>query len=163
MNKNIIISIISIIFLTACSYEVNLIHDVCTIYENKLEKHLICTQETDLGTKIVSVLPNDTASIHFLKNTKMKILPGGNIGTYHHIEFYKECIFILDDTCSYCLKYQESLSENDEFYLNKIRKTPTNDDYFSTINIDTLTIDSTLLPIFKKDYGMLEQFKEYYE
>lgn len=163
MNKNIIISIISIIFLTACSHEVNLIHDVCTIYENKLEKHLICTQETDLGTKIVSVLPNDTASIHFLKNTKMKILPGGNIGTYHHIEFYKECIFILDDTCSYCLKYQESLSENDEFYLNKIRKTPTNDDYLSTINIDTLTIDSTLLPIFKKDYSMLEQFKEYYE
>ena len=162
MNKNIIISIISIIFLTACSHELNLIHDVCTIYENKLEKHLICTQETDLGTKIVSVLPNDSASIHFLKNTKMKILPGGNIGTYHHIEFYKECIFILDDTCSYCLKYQESLSENDEFYLNKIRKTPTNDDYLSTINIDTLTIDSTLLPIFKKDYNMLEQFKEYY-
>ena len=27
----------------------------------------------------------------------------------------------------------------------------------------TLTIDSTLLPIFKKDYSMLEQFSEYYK
>ena len=34
---------------------------------------------------------------------------------------------------------------------------------FSTTKRETLTIDSTLLPIFKKDYSMLEQFKEYYE
>ena len=34
---------------------------------------------------------------------------------------------------------------------------------FSTTKRETLTIDSTLLPIFKKDYRMLEQFKEYYK
>ena len=34
---------------------------------------------------------------------------------------------------------------------------------FSTTKRETLTIDSTLLPIFKKDYGMLELFSEYYE
>ena len=34
---------------------------------------------------------------------------------------------------------------------------------FNTTKRETLTIDSTLLPIFKKDYSMLEQFKEYYE
>ena len=163
MNKSVIIYILGIIFLTTCTHEVNLMHDVRTIYENKLGKYLICTQQTDLGYKIVSVLPSDTTSIHFVKNTSMKIIPGGNIGTYHHVEFYEECIYILDDTCSYCLKYQENLSENDIFYLDKMKHTPTNDDYLHTINIDSVTIDSTLLPIFKKDYNMLEQFSEYYK
>ena len=34
---------------------------------------------------------------------------------------------------------------------------------FNYIDREYFTIDSTLLPIFKKDYGMLEQFSEYYE
>ena len=163
MNKNILYITFAAIFLTACTYELNLTHDVRTIYENKLEKHLICTQETDIGYKDVSVVSCDTASIHFIKYTTMETYPGGNIGTYHHIEFYKECIYILDDTCSYCLNYKEELSYNDKLFLDKVRQTPTAGNYLYTLNIDTLTIDSTLLPIFKKDYGMLEQFKEYYQ
>lgn len=163
MNKSVIIYILGIIFLTTCTHEVNLMHDVRTIYENKLSKHLICIQETDLGSKSTSVSPFDTASIHFVKYTSMEVIPGGTIGTYHHIEFYKECIYILEDTCSYCLRYKDSLSEDDEFYLERIRFTSINDDYLRAINIDTLTIDSTLLQIFKKDYTMLEKFEEYYK
>ena len=34
---------------------------------------------------------------------------------------------------------------------------------FNYTDYEVFTIDSTLLPIFKKDYSMLEQFKEYYE
>ena len=163
MNKNILLSVFAAIFLTACTYELNLTHDVRRIYENKLEKHLICTQETDIGYKDVSVLSCDTASIQFIKHTTMETYPGGNIGTYHYIEFFKECIFILDDTCSYCLNYKEELSDNDKLFLDKVKQTQTEYNYLYTHNIDTLTIDSTLLQIFKKDYGMLEQFKEYYQ
>ena len=35
---------------------------------------------------------------------------------YGAIEFYKECIYILDDTCSYCLNYKEELSYNDKLF-----------------------------------------------
>ena len=162
MNKNILLSVFAAIFLTACTYELNLTHDVRRIYENKLEKHLICTQETDIGYKDVSVLPCDTASIHFIKHTSIETYPG-TLGNLHHIEFLKECIFILDDTCSYCLNYKEELSDNDKLFLDKVKQTQTEYNYLYTHNIDTLTIDSTLLQIFKKDYGMLEQFKEYYQ
>ena len=163
MNKNILLSVFVAVFLTACSQELNLTHDVRTIYENKLEKHLICTQETDIGNKEVSVSPCDTASIHFIKQTRVETFPGGTIGTYHHIEFFKECIYILDDTCSYCLNYKEELSDKDNLFLEKVKQTPTIGDYLYTHNIDTIAIDSTLLLIFKKDYGMLEQFSEYYK
>lgn len=162
MNKNILLSVFVAVFLTACSQELNLIHDVRTIYENKLEKDLVCTQVTDVGNKEVLVSSCDTASIQFIKYTTMETYPGGNIGTYHYIEFFKECIFILDDTCSYCLNYKEEMSDNDKLYLERVKQTPTTGDYLCTYNIDTMVIDSTLLQIFKKDYGMLERFKEYY-
>lgn len=162
MNKNILLSVFVAVFLTACTRELNLTHDVRTIYENKLEKHLICTQETDIGYKDVSVLSCDTASIHFIKHTSIETYPG-TLGTFHHIEFYKECIYMLDDTCSYCLNYKEELSSNDKLFLDKVKQTPTAGNYLCTYNIDTMVIDSTLLQIFKKDYSMLEQFSEYYK
>ena len=88
-NKNILYITLAVIFLTACTRELNLTHDVRTIYENKLEKHLICTQETDIGYKDVSVLSCDTASIHFIKHTSIETYPG-TLGTFHYIEFYKD-------------------------------------------------------------------------
>ena len=50
-----------------------------------------------------------------------------------------------------------------KLFIDNVKQTQTEYNYLYTHNIDTLTIDSTLLPIFKKDYGMLEQFKEYYQ
>lgn len=163
MNKHSIIYIICLFVLASCKHEITLTHETCRTYKNLLKNKIICVQETELGCKSVLINPLDTASIQFRKSMQMDVTFGGNTGIYHLISFYQECVYILEDTISYCFMYQNELANMDCLYLKQAIRTPVEESYYHRRDIDTLTINESLLPIFTKDYSMLEQFSEYYD
>ena len=83
------------------------------------------------------------------------------ISNEYMVKFNNYHIYNINDTTSLEYSSCDSIERN---ILNKnLNTTFYSYSLYSEKYYCILTIDSTLLPIFKKDYGMLEQFSEYYE
>ena len=166
-NKFTIVSIFIILFLlTSCRKFVHTRDELILYVDNKLERNFVCLIETNVGEKLLHLKNNEGDSLIFVNEQMVET------SIFGMSELEKEQMVILLDTKIYNItdtsriiwsEIQEIESDR-EIYLSKLNMH--NCMIYSHLNNSeqyTLTIDSTLLPIFKKDYGMLEQFKEYYE
>ena len=163
MNKILLYNTFCFLILTlfSCERSVKVNEELVITIKDELEIpiHMIVSTNGDIKqTKIDkhyvdSLLFQDTLLVHddFANISTIRVI---------YVTDYK--IYNLDDTCS--IIYSELINSdrilfNSKIFIHDIEV----NSYTSRIRRETLTIDSTLLPIFKKDYNMLEQFSEYYK
>ena len=166
INFNKYIILIFITILTSCG-EVIYVKDEFNIsFVNNLEKTFLLICETNLSSKQLYLSKNNNDSLSFYSEGMLEI---GSL-EIHKIELAKRIylsdlkLYNLTDTTYsiYSEIYQNEVEE--EIYRNHIKAGERiTISEFNYIDREYFTIDSTLLPIFKKDYNMLEQFSEYYK
>lgn len=166
INFNKYIILIFITILTSCG-EVIYVKDEFNIsFVNNLEKTFLLICETNLSSKQLYLSKNNNDSLSFYSEGMLEI---GSL-EIHEIELARRIylsdlkLYNLTDT-TYSIYSEICQNEvEEEIYRNHIKAGErVIISEYNYIDREYFTIDSTLLPIFKKDYGMLEQFKEYYE
>ena len=162
-NKYIIL-----IFMTtfiSCGKIIHVKDELVFSVENNLDKKFVVICETNVSKEQLNISEQGNDSLSFYSEGMLEI---GSL-EIHEIELARRIylsdlkIYNLTDT-TYSI-YSESCENEIEnkIYSNHIKA----DERiiiseYNYIDREYFTIDSTLLPIFKKDYNMLEQFKEYY-
>ncbi len=164
MNKYI--GILLLFLLSSCK------EDFCTQHIrtyrviNNLSSRFILNIQTDYTEKSFITNGNEINTCVIDKN---RCRSSGFLYAYFNEEDliyeYNFSLYNILDTSSYSLEYyifDEKIDSifDEHLYLDFLNEEVSN---LRVVDTLTLTIDSTLLPIFKKDYCMLEQFKEYYE
>ena len=164
MNKYI--GILLLIILSSCK------DDYCTQHLrtyrviNHLSSDFIFNLHTDIADESILINDNDINSCVIDKN---RCRNSGFLNAYFgdddYIYEYLINLYNITDTSSYSLEYYIVDEKADSIFYEHLYLSFTEEELNNRRVVDTLTltIDSTLLPIFKKDYSMLEQFKEYYE
>ena len=163
--KNILYTfVISLLILVSCTRYTHTKEELIVRGINNLNADILLHVSTNIGEESKILEKNKSDSIIFLNEQFVEV------GYFERLEMYIDYmvnsidynIYNISDTT--CIIYS-TLSDdeielfNKNFIIEDIEFTS----YYERIKRETITIDSTLLPIFKKDYSMLEQFKEYYE
>lgn len=126
----------------------------------KIDADMVCVVSSIEDKESISLYGNKQGT---LKIVRERFKKGSFSDDEIHSNFFMS-IYNLTDTTSFL---QKNATNEDarifykHFDLYDVDYEDTKVNHF--YDAYTLTIDSTLLPIFKKDYGMLEQFSEYYE
>ena len=164
MNKYI--GILLLILLSSCK------EDFCTQHIrtyrviNNLSSRFILNIQTDYTEKSFITNGNEINTCVIDKN---RCRSSGFLNAYFNEEDliyeYNFSLYNILDTSSYSLEYyifDEKIDSifDEHLYLDFLNEEVSN---LRVVDTLTLTIDSTLHPIFKKDYSMLEQFSEYYK
>jgi len=160
MNR-LIICILVAVLSCAC----HTVTTKTTLYDkiiNRTNKEIYYFIDTNIGSRNIAIASNDSSTIEmeYMSESTESILAYERF--YHQVEYTQICIYNLNDTTSIDrAKIKESL-ESDSLLLsnfdNHIEGTPSN------FNVYNMTIvDNYLITYFKKDYSMLERFKEYYQ
>ena len=162
MNK--CIGILLLILLSSCK------EDFCTQHIrtyrviNNLSSRFILNIQTDYTEKSFITNGNEINTCVIDKN---RCRSSGFLNAYFNEEDliyeYNFSLYNILDTSSYSLEYYIYDEKSDSIFKEHLYFSDKETTNLRVIDTLSLTIDSTLLPIFKKDYGMLEQFKEYYE
>ena len=164
MNKYI--GILLLVLLSSCR------DDYCTQHLrtyrviNNLSSKFIFNIHTDIAVKSILINENDINTCIIDKN---RCRNSGFLNAYFgdddYIYEYNFNLYNISDTSSYSLEYYIFDEKADSIFNEHLHLSFLEDEFNNRRVVDTLslTIDSTLLPIFKKDYSMLEEFKEYYE
>ena len=162
MNKYI--GILLLILLSSCN------DDYCTQHyrtynvNNNLHSKFIFYIHTDISDKYIYVGGHDTnMSIIEKEHCRKSGFINAHFGDDDYIYEYCFSIYNISDTSSYNLEYYIYDEKSDSIFKEHLYFSDKETTNLRVVDTLSLTIDSTLLPIFKKDYNMLEQFKEYYE
>ena len=162
--ESIIIGVIIIMPFSSCERLVHARNELVVYVENKLDKPFMCNCITNFGEKQIFIDSFEIDSMLFVNEQIIDIsFLGKGEYDYEPTEIIPNNIIVrnITDTTNF-----ELLKLNDDeiniFNSHYVSYLDVLYGYNSTIR-DTLTIDSTLLPIFKRDYTMLEEFKEYYK
>jgi hypothetical protein len=164
MNKYI--GILLLILLSSCREDFYTQHIRTYRVINNLSSRFILNIQTDYTEKSFITNGNEINTCVIDKN---RCRSSGFLNAYFNEEDliyeYNFSLYNILDTSSYSLEYyifDEKIDSifDEHLYLDFLNEEVSN---LRVVDTLTLTIDSTLLPIFKKDYSMLEQFKEYYE
>lgn len=166
MNKliqNIIIFTSSILFLTSCEKLVHTKYELEVVFDNKISTIVNVEVLTNVERNNTFIDAYKKDSLYFINE---QIFDAGIFGRNEIYEEYMVIfndylIFNLNDTSK--IEYSSCTSTERDILNRKLNTNFIKYSLYSEKNYCTLTIDSTLLPIFKKDYNMLEQFKEYYK
>jgi hypothetical protein len=179
--KNLFIFLIILNVFICCTEPADQLYNNKCYYKSNLNKSIVVglfhVDDTfDDGVTIINNI-NDTTyhkfngliddSMFYQKSRLMGNSVGRNL---KYAPFYLYAIFNLSDTTSYIQKYRKSIedsvnySSNIEIYSsavqfeNKCDKGICKNDIIHSFNINSNTIK-----VLKKDYSMLERFKEYYQ
>ena len=162
--KNILYTIvISLLILVSCTRYTHTKEELIVRGINNLNADILLHVSTNIGEESKILEKNKSDSIIFLNEQFVEV------GYFERFEMELDYmvnsidynIYNISDTTSIIystLSNDEIELFNRNFIIEDIEFTS----YYERIKRETITIDSTLLPIFKKDYSMLEQFKEYY-
>ena len=164
-NFNKFIRTISLVFIalfySSCSKEYLIREKLVVEIENQINDTLFVSIKTNIIERNVHLAGFQKDSIYF-EAEQIVEEEFSFISRLRLITIDEYMIFNFNDTTSiiYSQLSNEELSLfNDKIDFHNIEVHTR----FSTTKRETLTIDSTLLPIFKKDYTMLEKFEEYYK
>lgn len=163
--KYIILWVVVTIPFVSCERFVNTREELIINVNNKTNKEFILIYETNIGTKQIYINDQETVSINFVNEQIVEVDFMGltDLREEQSVITHDMQLYNLTDTTYF--KWSE-ISENEiekEIYYQHMEMIHKRNSHLNYTLYDTLTIDSTLLPIFKKDYGMLEQFSEYYK
>ena len=155
INKRFFIVFCIVSALTACERKYIVSHTRQTKIISALNKQFICTVQSDADYKTATLNGFDTIHVVIKKEHYVERM----LEDQDLIKNYSVYIYNLTDTTLFS-------RENIDFYDKHIRLYDV--DYEDTrinyyYDAYTLTINDSLLPIFTKDYSMLEQFSEYYQ
>ncbi len=161
--KNIIIFTSSILFLTSCERLVHTKYELEVVFDNKISTIVNVEVLTNIERNNTFIDIHKKDSLYFINEQMFDsgFFGGNEINEEYMVVFKDYFIFNLIDTAK--IEYSSCTSTERSILDRKLNTNFITHSLYSGKNYCTLTIDSTLLPIFKKDYGMLEQFKEYYE
>lgn len=155
---------LSLLILVSCTRYTHTKEELIVRGINNLNTEVLIYVSTNIGEESKILEKNKSDSIIFLNEQFVEV------GYFERLEMELDYmvnsidynIYNISDTTNIIystLSNDEIELFNKNFIIEDIEFTS----YYERIKRETITIDSTLLPIFKKDYGMLEQFKEYYE
>ena len=163
--KHIVIWIFIAIPFVSCEKLVQTREELIINVENKLDKEIIFICETNIGTKQIYINELESATINFVNEQMVEVdfMGLSDLGEEQRVITKDTKLYNLTDTTYF--KWSEIYNNEIEkdIYFQHVKMTHTENAHLNYTRCDTLTIDSTLLPIFKKDYSMLEQFSEYYK
>ena len=160
------LAFIILFILTSCEKVVYVKDELIIYTENKLDKSFIIVYETNIGEKQAYIDSYNKDTLIFKSEQMLEVaaLEVYELELNHRIQISDIKIYNISDT-TYSMWSQSYYSEIEkEIFRNHLetKKRKINSE-FNYTDYEVFTIDSTLLPIFKKDYGMLEQFSEYYK
>ena len=155
---------LSILILISCERLVPTRNELIVYIDNALDKSFICFYETNFGEKESLINNQEIDSMVFINEQIIDIsfLGKGNYD-YEPTEIVMQNIKLYNITDTSNVEYSKLSNENINILFNHYSSDLEVHYGYNSTTRDTLTIDSTLLPIFKKDYNMLEQFSEYYK
>ena len=161
MNKNLI-ALTLVTLLCSCGENFCTRHTREYVVSNTIPLDMYFTVYTDAGADTLFLNQKGDASMIMDKQSCR------TFGTYFSYDDYLNEINIglynLSDTTSYQLDYSITDTKEDSLFMDHVVfSDDVVHDTWCVSDSFVLTIDSTLLPIFKKDYSMLEQFSEYYK
>jgi hypothetical protein len=165
-NKFTIVSVfIILLLLTSCKKFVHTRDELILYVDNKLERNFVCLIETNVGEKLLHLKNNEGDSLIFVNEQMVEtsIFGLSELNDEQMVILLETGLYNISDTTYF--KWTE-IRENEyekEIYYEHLSTTHKENSHLNYTSYRNLTIDSTLLPIFKKDYGMLELFKEYYK
>ena len=163
--KYIILWVVVTIPFVSCERFVNTREELIINVNNKTNKEFILIYETNIGTKQIYINDQETVSINFVNEQIVEVDFMGltDLREEQSVITHDMQLYNLTDTTYF--KWSEIYNNEIEkdIYFQHVKMTHTENAHLNYTLCDTLTIDSTLLPIFKKDYSMLEQFSEYYK
>ncbi len=150
--------------LISCERLVHTRNELIVYIDNTLDKSFVCSYKTNFGEKEIFMNKQEIDSMLFINEQIIDIsfLGKGNYD-YEPTEIIMLNIKLYNITDTTNVEYSELSNEDINILINHYSSYLEVYNGYNSTTRDTLTIDSTLLPIFKKDYGMLEQFKEYYK
>ena len=163
--KNILYTIvILLVILASCTRYTHTKEELIVRGINNLNADILLHVSTNIGEKSKILATNKSDSIIFLNEQFLEV------GIFERLEMELDYmvnsidynIYNISDTTSiiYSTLHNDQIEQfNKNLLIEDIAFTS----YYERTKRETITIDSTLLPIFKKDYGMLELFKEYYK
>ena len=165
-NYNRYIILLFITTFISCAKLLHIKDELIIYVKNNLDKEFVVICETNVGSKELYIDKQGNDSLSFYSE---RIQETGSL-EIHKIELAKRIylsdlkLYNLTDT-TYSIYSEICQNEvEEEIYRNHIKAGERiTISEFNYIDREYFTIDSTLLPIFKKDYGMLEQFSEYYK
>ena len=164
LNK--FLCILTLLILSSCEKTVLVKEESIICIENKLDKELYFSTSTNIGDKGIYINHYKQDSLTFYVEKLVETNPyiQNEIESHFMINILDFKIYNLTDTTNsiWSELYDNETSRNIFSSHLEIGNRKCISE-FNHIDRHIFTIDSTLLPIFKKDYGMLEQFKEYYE
>jgi hypothetical protein len=137
------------------------------VYYQRVDNKIIVVKITEIDRK--SINKYDTLEFHFNKSIydslflSSRVKTGSVVRGYEHpIDLYG--IFNISDTTSYIYYQLDSLNNIISYpTLYSIHFKELNNGIYGYENTHTINISSESLRFFKKDYSMLERFKEYYQ
>lgn len=152
-----------LLFLSSCERLVHTKYELEVVFDNQIETLVNAEVITNVGNKNIFITGNNVDSVSIINEQVFDsgLFGHNEISNEYMVKFNNYHIYNINDTTSLEYSSCDSIERN---ILNKnLNTTFYSYSLYSEKYYCILTIDSTLLPIFKKDYGMLEQFSEYYE
>jgi hypothetical protein len=164
-NKKHTIALIFLILslFTSCERLVHTKYELEVVFDNQIETLVNAEVITNVGNKNIFITGNNVDSVSIINEQVFDsgLFGHNEISNEYMVNFNNYHIYNINDTTSLEYSSCDSIEQN---ILDKNSNTTFyRYSFYSEKYYCILTIDSTLLPIFKKDYNMLDLFSEYYE
>ena len=171
MNLSSVVLFFTCLALSSCFSEKDTSSTMNRILVNSTNKIIIQDLETSIGNYRLKSNGNDTSKVELLRKGNIE---GGLAVTYSTVSIepiyvLKDILYCISDTTKYEYKEKYSIENydiprviNDSIYFNCFEfHNVGKNKYHPSCNI--VFEYTTTLNILKKDYSMLEKFKEYYK
>lgn len=163
--KYLILWMLIITPLTSCERLIHTRDELIINIDNRLDKEFLVVFDTNIETKQVIVKNKEKTTLDFVNEQMVEVdfMGLSELNDEQMVILLETGLYNISDTTYF--KWTE-IRENEyekEIYYEHLSTTHKENSHLNYTSYRNLTIDSTLLPIFKKDYNMLEQFSEYYK
>jgi hypothetical protein len=133
------------------------------ILVNKTNLNLLYIINTNSGNDTIVSKGYDSTVVSFKKYATLSLpLVGPYSINVKRVEIIEKKIFNFTDTTSYFRIYgTNEMNKLDSIFFSQIEFLGSGDAY-NIIETEKLIVSEKLFPIMKKDYSMLDRFKQYY-
>jgi hypothetical protein len=154
-----------LLLFLACEKERIVSSETIFEVENRSTKTVVHSVKTEVGDNSLYLKPQDIKTMSFRKEEKrvVETYPMGEnlFDLVKLIDRYERALYNISDTSKYVRISGLASSQQDSLF-DASKHEVLEGDVFNRVNRVTVQITDSLLTITKKDYTMLDKFKEYY-